>query len=496
MHAPRTAATAITAWREVVGHDHVVARGEARDRANRATFATTQQAIAVVAPGSRDEVVACLAVANRHRVPVYPVSTGRNWGYGSRVAPRDGCAVLALHRLDRIVDYDEDLAYVTVEPGVTFSALRRFLDEQGSRLLPPETGGPDGSLVGTALERGIGKGPYEDLAAHTCAYEVLTATGETVRTGRSSGPAGPLVPPPGPAVEGLFEQSNLGIVSRMTVRLHPAPALRQFLTFDVPTGRDLGDVVDRSRLPLLRQGHRLQMEVRNDFNLLMATRSFPYHEFDGSAVLPRAWARNRLQDVMGGRWLGGATLWADSQDELERRRLDLAESLDRVVHAAHEPAPGLSRRHDGSTVESVYWRKRTPAPDDPDPDRDRVGLIWMVPVLPAVGAEVAGAAAAVEAIMGEHGFEPSLALRLGGRAVHVVIGIVFDREEPSTDSRADRCRKALSADFAGRGWAQYRLDVGSMSMLDQDRGAGAAIAAVRSRFDPHAILAPGRYEPA
>lgn len=51
------------------------------------------------------------------RVPVYPTSRGRSWGFGSRVPAADGCVLLDLGRMNRIVGFDERLAYVTVEPG-------------------------------------------------------------------------------------------------------------------------------------------------------------------------------------------------------------------------------------------------------------------------------------------------------------------------------------------------------------------------------------------
>ena len=125
-----------------------------------------------------------MRAANEHRAPIYPVSTGKNWGYGSRVPPTDGCVLMELHRLNRITDYDEKLAYVTVEPGVTFRQLYGFLREKGSNLMLSVTGStPDSSPVGNALERGAGSGPYADRAAHVCGFEVVLPSGDIVHTG-------------------------------------------------------------------------------------------------------------------------------------------------------------------------------------------------------------------------------------------------------------------------------------------------------------------------
>src|ERR1700760_348127 len=86
--------------------------------AETATFSTRQTIPFILRPHSREEVQECLREANRTGIPVYPVSSGKNWGYGSRVPPVDHCALLDLSALNRILDYNERLGYVTVEPGV------------------------------------------------------------------------------------------------------------------------------------------------------------------------------------------------------------------------------------------------------------------------------------------------------------------------------------------------------------------------------------------
>src|SRR5262249_35375469 len=128
-------ASALAAWRRVVGEDHVLVDGATRAAVATATFATTQSVPAGGRPPPRGGVRACLRIAHERRVPVYPVSGGRNWGYGSRVPVRDGCVVLDLGRLDRIVRFDGELATVTVEPGVTFAQLHEYLEAQGGRWL-------------------------------------------------------------------------------------------------------------------------------------------------------------------------------------------------------------------------------------------------------------------------------------------------------------------------------------------------------------------------
>src|ERR1700685_1140805 len=94
-----------TAWKGLLGPRHVITEGERLDLANRATFHTAQRATTILEPANCKEVVACLEIANRFRISLYPVSTGRNWGYGSSVPVEDGAVLLSLARINKILDF-------------------------------------------------------------------------------------------------------------------------------------------------------------------------------------------------------------------------------------------------------------------------------------------------------------------------------------------------------------------------------------------------------
>src|SRR5437667_11100097 len=109
---------ALADWEEILGPSHVIVDPGILHNLSSATFATSQAVPAVIRPETREQVRRCLFVATRHGIPVYPVSSGKNWGYGSSVPVTEGCVVMDLRRMSRIVDFNESLAYVTVEPCV------------------------------------------------------------------------------------------------------------------------------------------------------------------------------------------------------------------------------------------------------------------------------------------------------------------------------------------------------------------------------------------
>jgi 4-cresol dehydrogenase (hydroxylating) len=145
---------ALECWRQELGTSWVCTDRSSLDEAARATFSSENRPVAIILPENVDQVAACLRIATQYHIPVYAVSQGKNWGYGSRVAHVDGSVLLELRRLDRIRDFNEDLGYITVEPGVTQDQVVKYLKERGSRrvLSHPAAFG-DVSLLGNLLER-------------------------------------------------------------------------------------------------------------------------------------------------------------------------------------------------------------------------------------------------------------------------------------------------------------------------------------------------------
>ena len=93
---------ALQQWREQLGRENVILDPVGLSAAETATFGTSVAVPAIVRPRTREEVQQVLRIANEWRIPVYPVSGGCNWGYGSRVPSASGCVLLDLGRMRHI----------------------------------------------------------------------------------------------------------------------------------------------------------------------------------------------------------------------------------------------------------------------------------------------------------------------------------------------------------------------------------------------------------
>lgn len=498
-------AAALEAFARAVGAEHVCTEADALRLASTATFATRQRVAAVVRPGSRAEVQACVRAAAAHGLSLHPVSRGCNWGYGSRVPAQDGAVLLSLERMTRIVDFDERLGHAAVEPGVTFRKLGGFLRERGGRLHLNGPGStPDASVVGNTLERGIAQGVGPDAAARVAALEVVLADGSVARTGAAALPgsraAGVHRWGLGPALDGLFLQSGLGIVTEMTLWLSPLPRFHRHFHFVVDQAGGLEEVVDALQRLCMEGTLTSSVALHNDWKILSLSGRYPYALAAGRTPLPEDLRERRMAELGGGRWFGEAAVHGATEGVVEALRARVDEVLAPVVREIHwseANAPGpFFGGEAGHALEQVYWRTRGPVPADPHPDRDGCGVIWHAPVAPFEPQAVRACVDAAVEVVAAHGFEPAISLQaVSPRCVYAVVSILFDRATPGEDQRAVQCHAALAERLAADGFHPYRLgllDAGGPSG-PQD-GTRALLHALRRTLDPAGVIAPGRYD--
>jgi FAD/FMN-containing dehydrogenase len=232
--SPTDFATAIQRFADAVGAEWVFTSDQAMDTYRDAYSPMRGEedekvASAAVAPDSVEQVQQVVRIANEFGIPLYTISTGRNLAYGGSAPVYSGSVVLDLKRMNRILDVSEDQAYALVEPGVSYFDLYRHIREQGLKLWIdcPDPGW--GSLVGNALDRGAGRTPlpYRDHFGAHCGMEVVLGNGDLVRTGMGALPAAEnwqhYPYGAGPLADGLFAQSNLGVVTKMGFWLMPEP---------------------------------------------------------------------------------------------------------------------------------------------------------------------------------------------------------------------------------------------------------------------------------
>ena len=530
---------ALGAMAAVVGAANVKADDATRERYARSTAARPVRPLALLRPADAAEVAQLVKIAACARLAVYPVSTGKNWGYGDACAVGAGQVILDLSRMNRIVHVDPELAYAVIEPGVTQRQLSDFLRERGYPLWADCTGaGPDTSYIGNIMERGFGHSPYGNRLQHVAGMQVVLASGELLETGfghyRQARAAHLFPYGVGPFLDGLFTQSNMGIVTRLGIWLMPQSECVNHFLCSVPEHADIAAVVDALR-PLRLDGTlRSILHIGNDMRVFSGGGVFPRDAIpEGARLPPELRARMRASSGVGAWTVSGALYGSSAQVALARsalrralrgtrarstfvserslragamaarllggtavgRRLQARVALGQSLFAMNRGVP------DGRFLAGAYWRRRTglPAgfPARADPARDGCGLLWVSPVLPLRGEDMLAVHDLAEASFGKHGFDLFATFSMiNERTLGGVLTIAYDQDDAEETARAKACHDEVFANMFEAGYIPYRVGNHAMGRLDpQGDSYWRTVGAIKAALDPAGILAPGRYQP-
>jgi glycolate oxidase len=193
---------------------------------------------AAVIAASREDVIATLAVARAHGIPVVPRGAGSGLSGGANA--EDGCIVLSLEGMTDILEIDRDNLVAVVQPGVLNGALRSAVAEVGL-FYAPDPGSVEFATLGGNVATNAGGlccAKYGVTRDWVLGLEVVLADGAVLRTGGRTrkGVAGY-------DLTSLFvgSEGTLGVITEATLRLspHPPASVTMLATFAdlVSTGR-------------------------------------------------------------------------------------------------------------------------------------------------------------------------------------------------------------------------------------------------------------------
>ena len=500
---PRTSASqldaALKAFSGVVDADWVLASDSDRDAyldAYAPGDGSDHVAAAAVAPASREEVQAILRLANEHRVPLWPVSRGKNLGYGYAAPLVSGSVVLDLTRMNRILEIDEKHAYCVIEPGVGFYDLYNHLIENKIPLWMSIPGNAWGSMIGNALERGLGYTPYGDHASKLCGMEVVLPDGEVVRTGMGAMAGAPTWQAYpfgyGPAWDQAFVQSNYGVVTKAGVWLMPEPEATLTAKVGLPQMEDIVWAVDE--LGKLRTRGVIEHPfVFGNYmrDAVAGSRREDWHT--GPGAVPDSAGPAIMKRFGTGWWNFALTLYGSEET---------VQAQAKVVNRALEP-------HLGKAIDWKLWTQGQPYEGSPRPAPSvfplqvvnwrggRGGHLGFSPVLPQDGRAALEQVHRAKARFEEHGIDYFTSFTMGHRHINNINMIIYDRDDPQMVSGAKALFRDLVSDARAHGFAEYRAHISYMDLVaDTYDWNGGALRRLNERvkdaLDPNGILAPGK----
>ncbi|MHB8787969.1 MAG: FAD-binding oxidoreductase [Thauera sp.] len=486
---------------------------------------------------TQDVAEAVLRARNDLRA-LYPVSTSFNWGYGSTSPVVTDCDLLDLSQMNRILNAGEislDNPVAVVEPGVTQGQLCDFLQEHCPSLTFNVTGaGRDTSIIGNALDRGVGYlGPRKD---DLFGLEVVTGTGTVLRTGfRRLGDDSPLAHSHpyglGPILDGLFFQSNFGIVTSACFRLRPRRPSEAAVSLMLRDSERLAPFIDElarlKRDGLLTSVTHLGNRARTHSTLKLGVAEYLQTRCGLTAAEAAREAQRALQMTAPNEWTSLASVSGNkgqvraALSEIRKRirpfarmavvttrLIDLAFSLsDRLrfitfaragaaTLAAMRPLHGLALGIPTDVpIENLLWQFGHDTMNPAELDESRCGLLFVCPAIPLDGAVAAEVVQKMTEIAAEHSHVLYATLNIETETSAVIVSnLLFDRSDPAKVEQAHRCSRALYEYIQSQKLEVYRARADMMGdIVARDQRYWDQVRRLKDTLDPDNIIAPGRY---
>ncbi|KAL8276422.1 hypothetical protein RQP46_011174 [Phenoliferia psychrophenolica] len=503
---------------EIVGVDGVEYQNADHANAYNDPFAIIEEDKAfmsscAILPTSVEQVVAVVKLANKLLLPLWIVSRGRNLGYGGAAPRLRGSAVLDLKRMCKIIEVNERFAYALVEPGVTFHDIYDHCVKNDLKVWPSAPGLGWGSVTGNALDRGWGYTPMGEAAKSMCGLEVVMPDGDLIRTGNGAIDGsttwqlfhGGF----GPDLGGLFQQSNMGVVTKLGMQLYPAPSGIMSCYVDVPDVTDLtalvdtlcdlrrADVINNNPVigSLMRgasmRGPRATF-YKGTNDVLNAAELFELKKEVDKGAFHATFALYGDKVIMDHRWkqieaafagLKGARLRPGKQFFAKDGRKHLRATEPEIQHGP------MSTLHVGmpsiGALDCIRFRA------------EKGGHFSFSPILPPDGKAVFEFYQMAEKVCNQFGFDFDSGMHCYARHVCSVTMTVFDREDADMKERAARCFEKLVVETRKLGYSEYRCHVQYMDLVsDQYDFNGHALRRtvdkIKAALDPNGIIGLGK----
>jgi 4-cresol dehydrogenase (hydroxylating) len=468
-------------------------------------------ASAAAAPTSVEQVQAIVKVANRYSLPLYPISTGRNLTYGGSAPTYSGSVVLDLKRMNRILDVSERDKTCLVEPGVSYFDLYRHLRTNKLKLWIDTADPGWGGLMGNALDRGGGYTgiDYRDHFDAHCGMEIVLPSGEVVRTGMGASPNAKTWQlfkyGLGPWVDGIFSQSNFGIVTKMGFWLMEEPESALQVNVTVPKRRDVVPLVDVLHSLMCAHTIPSQTTVASPIMNGSSNAELVRLRAAGASASDGDW--NRYAEAQGRPFWSSTFVYYGPQKVVAAQWEHTKDRLAGIAGVQFRETASYTFPLSDERVEAVPDKARLGIPSlnlfgsrNAAGAQPSEGHLDFSPMIAPHGEDLIALAEVTGKIYTDLGLTPS---GVAGLMFHPRTMICFHAvptfRNAEGNQRTRKLFETLVRSCADRGWPIYRIHAHfqalGMQMFGWNNGALHRLhETLKDAIDPNGIVSPGRYD--
>ncbi len=231
---------------------------------------------AVVFAESTKDVATAVQMAAKHQTPVIPFGTGSSLE-GHLLAVQGGISI-DVSRMNKVLSINAEDLTVTVQAGVTRKAVNEAIKNEG--LFFPIDPGADASIGGMVATRASGTNAvrYGTMRENVLALEVVTASGEIIRTGTRAKKSSA-----GYDLTRLMvgSEGTLGVVTEITLKLYPLPEAISAAVCSFPSI----EAAVRTTIQIIQMGIPIARVELIDANSIRAVNAYSKLDLNPSPML-------------------------------------------------------------------------------------------------------------------------------------------------------------------------------------------------------------------
>jgi 4-cresol dehydrogenase (hydroxylating) flavoprotein subunit len=296
----------------------------------------------------------------------------------------------------------------------------------------------------------------------------------------------------GPSLDGIFTQSNYGIVTKLGIWLMPQPPAYKPFCIRFPDETDIVDIVETIR-PL-----RISMIIPNAIVIastiweaaVTVKRSSVYQ---GKGQIPD----DVLKDVAKNNNLGAWNVYAALYGSPEQ--IEVNWQIIQHFFKKHPKARIVTEQEEGNNP--VFQYRSDLMRGKPNLTefglynwRGGGGSMWFAPVSQAMGSETLKQMEMAKRILAKHGLDYVAEFIVGWRDMHHIIDVLFDKSNPEEVKAANACFGELLDEFTKAGYGTYRTNTEFMDKVADTYGPvqRKVFQKLKRALDPNGILSPGK----
>jgi 4-cresol dehydrogenase (hydroxylating) flavoprotein subunit len=484
--------------------------------------------LCIVKPINKKQVIALVQECQKNKISLYTYSTWNNWWYGSKNPVINWSILLDLSQMNKIINVDNILCSVEIQPWVTQWYLAEYLNEKKIDLMVNATwAGPWCSIIWNALEKWFWVGLYNENFEAILDMEIILPNWDILKTWYEHFANTKLqhIRPSwiGPDIKWLFAQSNMWIVVSATFKLQRNPKYKELLLISCKNDDSAFKLIDELRelknnwvitntvqlfnknrvISTLEWKPSLDQKQMDTKDIEKYTKQYNLQKWNWATLI--CWTKGMIQAKKKeiNKTLKKQGYWVQYYNE---DKINLLKKISPIMSfikwydtltllkSLHETYNFYCWKPYNQWLNSCYYRNKQ-SPKIYNPAKENCGIYWISPITPLISENEREVYNIIETWFKKYEFDLFITINvINERQITNVVGLTYNKDNKEESKRAFICHEEVINNLLQSWYLPYRLWIWDMDkFINKDEIYWKKILDLKKILDPNMILSPWRY---